>query len=107
MNIRFEYLYRDAGNFKNWGEIIFSNPSDLKIDVVTKTAENALIEKAYFVASKADIPDLHFEEYNKQLDHDWHEAHSFTSTDEPPNDVRKRNIEEFIASLRFAASERP
>ncbi|MGZ8190001.1 MAG: hypothetical protein ACXWTS_02080 [Methylococcaceae bacterium] len=69
MNVRFEYLYRDAGNFKNWGEIIFANPNNIEIDFITKKAEDALIERLYFVASKADIPDLHFEQYNRQLDH--------------------------------------
>jgi len=36
MNVRFEYLYRDAGNFKNWGEIVFFNP--LNINAVLAAA---------------------------------------------------------------------
>jgi hypothetical protein len=105
MNVRFEYLYRDAGNFKNWGVLIFSNPNHIEVDVVTSMTENVLIEKTYFVASKARIPDLHFEKYNGQLDHRWHEFHTLVATEEAANDLLGRNIEEFIESLRCAALE--
>jgi hypothetical protein len=104
MNIRFEYLYRDAGNFKNWGDLVFSNPHNIKADLIKSMAENVLIDQAYFVASKADVPDLHFKEYDEQLDHGWHEVQSFLPTKEAPNDPRGRSIEEFIESLRFAVS---
>ncbi len=103
MNIRFKYLYRDAGNFKNWGEVVFSNPHDVPADVITSMADRVLIDRTYFVAAKADIPDLHFAEYNKDLDHDWHEVNAFQPTDDPPNDVKDRKIEEFVESLRFAS----
>lgn len=33
MNIRFEYLYRDHGNLKNWGEIVFSNNDAYKRNI--------------------------------------------------------------------------
>jgi hypothetical protein len=99
MNVRFEYLYRDAGNYKNWGELVFSNPHKIDIDVMTLLIENALIEKSYFVASKAGIPDLHFEKYNEQLDHGWHEFHAFVATEDAANDLLGRNIEEFIESF--------
>ncbi|MGZ8226684.1 MAG: hypothetical protein ACXW0Q_15025 [Methylovulum sp.] len=82
--------------------MVFSNPHNIKADIVTLMAENVLIEKAYFVANKADVPDLHFEKYNEQLDHSWHEVHAFIPTEEAPNDPRGRNIEEFIESLRGA-----
>lgn len=103
MNIRFEYLYRDAGNFKNWGEVVFSNPRDVPADVTASMAEKVLIDHTFFVASKAGVPDLHFSEYNEDLDHGWHEVHAFLPTDEPPNDAQARNIEDFIISLRSAS----
>lgn len=59
MNVRFEYLYRDAGNFKNWGEVIFSNPLNFNIKFIALMAEKILIEQPYFVAINAGIPDLH------------------------------------------------
>ncbi len=103
MNIRFEYLYRDAGNFKNWGEIVFSNPHNLNADFVSTMAEKILIDGAYFVASKAGVLDLHVETYDEDLDHGWHEFYSFQSTDEAPNDPQERNVEEFIKSLQHAS----
>lgn len=103
MNVRFEYLYRDAGNFKRWGEVVFSNPHEVPADVVASMAEKVLIDHAFFVAAKAGVSDLHFAEYNEELDHGWHEVHAFQPTDEPPNDVRQRDIEEFIESLRSAS----
>jgi hypothetical protein len=35
-NIRFAYMYRDAGNYKQHGEIIFSNKNQLVLDEVEK-----------------------------------------------------------------------
>lgn len=104
MNIRFEYLYRDAGNFKNWGEVIFSNPSDLEAELILVMANKALIERAYFVANKVGVPDLYFPEHDDELDHGWHEAHSFQPTLKEPNDCQDRSIEEFLESLRFASA---
>lgn len=103
MNIRFEYLYRDAGNFKNWGEVVFSNPRNINADLIASKAEKVLIDQAYFVARKASVPDLHFEDYNEELDHGWHEVYTFQSTDDAPNDPQERDIEGFIESLRSAS----
>ena len=103
MNVRFEYLYRDAGNFKNWGEIVFSNPRNINADLIAAMTEKVLIDGAYFVASKAGVPDLHVETYDENLDHGWHELYSFQSTDEAPNDPQERNVEEFIESLQRAS----
>jgi hypothetical protein len=105
MNVRFEYLYRDAGNFKNWGEVVFSNPRDIPVGLVSAIASEFLIDRTFFVAVKAKVPDLHFAEFNENLDHGWHETHAFRSTDELPNDSRNRNIEEFIQALRSASIE--
>lgn len=103
MNVRFEYLYRDAGNFKNWGEIVFSNARNFNVDHVTAMAERVLIESTYFVASQADVPDLHFDEYNEKLDHGWHEFHAFQGTDDATTDLQKRDVEKFIESLQRAS----
>jgi len=102
MNVRFEYLYRDAGNFKNWGEVVFSNPRNINADVVAAMADKVLIDHAYFVASKASVPDLHFAQHIEELDHDWHEVCAFQPTDDAPNDPQGRDVEEFIESLQCA-----
>lgn len=103
MNVRFEYLYRDAGNFKSWGEVVFSNPRHISADFVVEMAENVLIDHTYFVASKASVPELYFAKHDEELDHGWHEVHAFQSTDDDPNDPQERDIEEFIEALRYAS----
>ena len=104
MNIRFEYLYRDAGNFKSWGELVFFNPHNINVNLVKVLAENVLIDQAYFVASKADIPDLHFKEYNVQLDHGWHELHIFVPTEKRPmthtDEISKNSLNRFVVQLQ-------
>ena len=100
MNIKLEYLYRDAGNFKNYGEVIFSNPNNIALDIIASMVEKVLIDNMYFVASKVGLPDLRFAEYIPHLDHDWHEVDALQPTNDLPNDPGHRNIEEFIESLR-------
>jgi hypothetical protein len=101
MNVRFEYLYRDAGNFKNWGEVVFSNPSNISVEsVAAMAAETFRVGPAYFVASQMGVPDLHFPERDEELDHDWHEVHAFHSTDDDQSDPQGRNFETFIELLK-------
>ena len=107
MNVKFEYIYRDAGNFKNWGEVVFANPNGIAVDDVVSLTEKALIDKTFFSdilffnASKAGVPDLRFDKHIPDLDHDWHTVSALLPTDELPSDPR--NIEEFIESLRQTA----
>lgn len=102
MNIRFSYLYRDAGNFKQWGDIVLSNPNNMDTNLATLMAEQVLIDKTYFVANKAEVPDLHFIDYIKEADHGWHEFDAFSL--DIPNDPKNRNIQDFIESLRSAST---
>lgn len=73
MNIRFSYLYRDAGNFKNFGEAIFSNPNETSLEDLSARVKLALLDEMYFDAYAVGLPELFFEDYDDELDHDWHE----------------------------------
>lgn len=100
MNVRFEYLYRDAGNFKRWGEIVFSNANNIGQETLAVISSVALpLDSIYFLPDRVGIPNLHFEEWIKDLDHDWHEIHSFDLCDDIPNDLQARDIEIFLQSL--------
>jgi hypothetical protein len=99
MNIKFEYLYRDAGNNKNWGEIIFTNKKNRNINVIDQAIRKILIEKEFFSVNNLNIPDLHFTEHDIDLDHDWHEYHSVSETTNEPTDKLNRDIADFIKSL--------
>lgn len=103
MNICFEYLYRDAGNFKNWGEVVFSNRNNYDASYLEKKARAVLIDKEFFVVNKAGIPNLKFREHIASLDHGWHEFHSFQTSTARPNDSSSRDIVEFIESLKCAS----
>ena len=99
MNIRFEYLYRDAGNFKRWGEVVFANPRRMTVEAVAGVVDTVLVDHCYFDASVAGVPDLHFPEHIDALDHGWHEVHEFVATSDAPNDAQSRTIEEFVTVL--------
>lgn len=103
MNIRFEYLYRDAGNFKNWGEVIFANKNNLDAKKLVECARKVLIDEEFFSAEKAEVQNLQFKERIEDLDHEWHEFNSFTPTMMEPNDLRGRDVAEFMEFLEYAS----
>jgi len=73
MAIIFEYLYRDGGNLKNWGEACFKNEQGLSLEEIDARIRECLIDEMYFTAEKVGLPTLYFDEHNEQLDHEWHE----------------------------------
>jgi len=97
-NIQFHYLYRDAGNYKNFGSIIFSNPEFISIETLKEQIRSVLIDGEFINHKKAGIPALFFPKKNSD-DHSWHEFENIEETDEAPTDVR--TINEFLTSLRF------
>lgn len=100
-NVKFEYLYRDAGNYKNWGEVVFYNKSCLSGESITQEITSRLIDKKFFVTSALKIKDLHFATTDADLDHEWHEFHNCSLTNEPVNDMEKRDISEILKILEF------
>jgi hypothetical protein len=99
MNICFEYLYRDAGNFKNWSKVVFANPNELDIGGVITAAQDALIDGCYFNAGQVQLPDLQLHHDDQRIEHGWHEAFCFSNTHEPACDRHNRTIEAFVDCL--------
>lgn len=99
-NVKFEYLYRDAGNFKNWGDVIFSNKRRLPIENINNEITLYLIDGLYFNANELEIKDLHSNSIDIDLDHDWHEFHACKNTDEYLSDVKNRDISDIILKLQ-------
>lgn len=98
MAIVFVYLYRDGGNFKNWGEACFKNEQGLSLEEIDARIRESLIDGMYFSAEKVGLPTLYFDERNDQLDHEWHEYDRVTEgslEDNPATD----EIKEFIGLL--------
>ncbi len=73
MCLRFHYLYRDAGNFKRFGFVDFlvSEIPDLFSEI--EFVKSHLIDGLYFDHKAFLVPDLHFETFDSDLDHSWHE----------------------------------
>lgn len=75
----FEYLYRDASNFKAWGELLLIG----KVSEADVTAlKNRFDGSEYFIAEQLGIPTL-YEALWKECDssafdddHVWHEFHA-------------------------------
>ena len=79
-NIRFSYLYRDAGNYKLFGETIFSNADGLSLIEIETRIKSSLIDAEFFSAEEWGIIPLEFEETDEELDHGWHEYEGIEMT---------------------------
>lgn len=104
-NIRMEYLYRDAGNYKFRGDVIFTNHRSLSVAHIESLAREYLIDGAWFVANHPSVPDLRPTDLDYELDHDWHEVHSFSETDAEVKDALDLDIEDFLRWLRVASND--
>ncbi|HEY9035348.1 MAG TPA: hypothetical protein VIM96_01405 [Pseudomonadales bacterium] len=102
MNILLDYLYRDAGNNKLWGNVIFSNHLNIELATLHEDVKNALIDGEFFVAEDVFLPSLRFDFPDNDLDHGWHEYFSVKGTSELSNDSLNRDISEFINGLTLS-----
>lgn len=83
MNISFDYLYRDAGNYKLYNSVIYKNENDVPLIFLLRAIEACLEQRMYFVPETLEIPRLKFRNYDPDLDHLWHEFDSISETDLP------------------------
>ena len=58
--ICFNYLYRDSGNYKKFGNKSFTNPDLLTIEKTTQMLEQELIDQAYFYPEQVGSKKLKF-----------------------------------------------
>jgi hypothetical protein len=96
-NIKFNYLYRDGANYKNYSFAIFPNPQKISIEYLQKIINSKLIEEAWFYADQWQLPDLHFIKWNNEFDHTYHEFESIEYTDDSPNTLL--TLAEFIRAI--------
>ena len=99
MNIKFSYLYRDGANYKNYNDVIFSNPLAKTLVDVEQIIRANLIDETWFVAKYWNLPDMHFKEYgwDSDMDHDWHEFDSAEETQEAA--TQEISIEDFLDQI--------
>lgn len=86
-NISFQYLHRDEGNYKSFGEIIFKNSEGLTPHQAEEILRKKLIDSEFFYPSENQIP-LFPEHSGNLYFSDWYEFQSFSQTDENLTDHR-------------------
>jgi len=100
-NVEFSYLYRDGGNYKKFGRVVFSNSEQITCEAIQKVLTEAFLEEGLFIADQIRIPEV-FLFANDQLsfdDHCYHEFDAVRATNEQPSDVHKRTVSEFAAEV--------
>lgn len=94
-NIRFNYLYRDYSNYKNYGSVVLDNPNNFSLKEIEKLIRDKLIDGEYLDAHKSGLPTLFFE-ITTSDDHELHEFQSLELT----NDLDiSMTIEDFLERL--------
>jgi len=96
-NLKFEYLYRDAGNYKQFGQIVFLNPTNLDPQSATLKIKDKLIDGEFFYPSKVGVPRLEAYDFDFEIDHEWYEFQKFSLTNENPTELI--NAEKFISKF--------
>jgi hypothetical protein len=106
-SVRFNYLYRDGANFKNWGKVIFANPEVLPLKPIESKLLNAFLPDKHFIASQIQIPDIFLFLTDKPTayDHCFHEFDSVEICDENPTDIFSRSISEFLSEVENEAGQ--
>lgn len=100
MNILFCYKYRDGANYKQYNEIVFSNPLKREVKEIELIISEKLIDGLWFVADDWNIPNQFFKDYmwDNEIDHLWHEFDEIKETEEVVTE--KNTIEDFIRLVK-------
>lgn len=94
----FDYMYRDAGNFKAFGTMVLLGrlePQDKQL------VRECLSSEEFFIAEQVGIPPLYQELYQwsdgpTRDDHCWHEFVQFRELPGPPDAPAAMTTKEFV-----------
>ena len=100
MNICFEYLYRDAGNNKLHGVMILKGNDTNRLDEIDEEIKRNLMDQSFFVPKDVGIEPLRFDQFDIDLDHDWHEYCGVDWTEEPITQSAISDIGVFLGLLK-------
>lgn len=100
-SIKFTYLYRDASNYKSWGEIIFSNPEEFALKDVDTQLRKSFDVDGIFTADQVGVPEVFlYSDGNVTADdHCFHEFYSVEASNDESTDVHKRSIKSFVEQV--------
>jgi hypothetical protein len=101
MNTRFDYLYRDASNYKQWGSIVFAGSlTPAMLERLTRSLESS----EFFIADQVRVPEVFHDTWpSYDDDHCWHEWAGFELTDCDADDRFGRTIEQFVGEVEAAS----
>jgi hypothetical protein len=103
-NILFNYEYRGAGNYKNFGSIVLCNSSQIEdLERNEEYIRELLFDTEFFYPYKLSIPLIHFETWIREVDHDWYRFLELEFTDESITDFR--SFDEFLSDLKEFAKQ--
>lgn len=103
-NISFQYLYRDASNYKLHGEAIFTNTTSLSLEETEKRIRTFLKDGEFFIARQVHIEERFFDALFAD-DHPWYEFAQVALTNGPlwdPDGIPERDITDFLTELEKA-----
>jgi len=103
-NIRFAYIYRDASNYKQHGEVILPNETRLPVEEVDQKIRAFLSDGLFFIARQIQVEERFFDVVSED-DHPWHEYGRVEATTDPvfdPVPKEKRDIAQFLKQLEQA-----
>jgi hypothetical protein len=71
MNVEFGYRYRDYGNFKRYGSVVFGNLSGLSLEEIRRRMLGSVEEPQPFDPAQLRVPELFFKDFpfDPDLDH--------------------------------------
>ena len=101
MNTAFEYLYRDASNYKQYGCVVFAGHVT---DALRERFAAALDGGEFFIAEQLRIPEVFPETWPTYADdHCWHESAGFEATEASTSDPFNRSVDQFVREAEEAA----
>lgn len=100
--VRFNYLYRDGGNYKRWGSVDFENPEKLSIKEIDKLLRSCFEQQCCFIAHQIDIPkiSLYADEPISEDDHCFHECDSVIEVEHVDSSKPSRTIGDFAVVIQ-------
>ena len=98
MNTRFNFMYRDASNYKYWGDVVFAGDID---DALSARLSRAFESTEFFIADQIGVREVFPTDWPlEQDDHCWHTFVETEITNEPADDAR--TISQFISDVERA-----
>ncbi len=103
-NTRFNYLYRDASNYKQFGSVVFRGPPEPKL---VERLKISLDSGEFFIAQQVGLRSVSLAEGDdypaNEDDHCWHEFAGVEESDAANTD--DRTFENFVVCMERSKTE--